>query len=207
MNRNGQNALLKILEEPPKKALLLLVTHGAGGLLPTIRSRCRIMSFKPIDFDDLEIILNKASDGILSSTDVQMLAMLTEGSAGQAVNLLQENGLDDIKTILEALCRIKSLTHDQIDALALSFGKSGNNHSDRNFTFTIIWWLECLINMSANDIPKLTIGKLNIYIPNDWSLHYLVSLHENIAEHIETCINGSLDKRYMIYKALRIIQG
>ena len=41
MNRNAANALLKVLEEPPRQALLLLVSHSPGRLLPTIRSRCR----------------------------------------------------------------------------------------------------------------------------------------------------------------------
>ena len=41
MNRNAANALLKILEEPPHRALLLLISHSPGQLLPTIRSRCR----------------------------------------------------------------------------------------------------------------------------------------------------------------------
>jgi len=57
MNRNGQNALLKILEEPPKNALLILVTHGAGGLLPTIRSRCRFVSFDALDENQIAEIL------------------------------------------------------------------------------------------------------------------------------------------------------
>ncbi len=41
MNRNAANALLKILEEPPRRGLLLLVSHSPGRLLPTVRSRCR----------------------------------------------------------------------------------------------------------------------------------------------------------------------
>src|SRR5262249_59156701 len=41
MNRNGANALLKILEEPPAQALLLIVSHAPGRLLPTTRPRCR----------------------------------------------------------------------------------------------------------------------------------------------------------------------
>ena len=41
MNANAANAVLKVLEEPPKRALLLLVSHNPGRLLPTIRSRCR----------------------------------------------------------------------------------------------------------------------------------------------------------------------
>src|SRR5277367_4475775 len=41
MNPNAANALLKTLEEPPERGILLLVSHAPGGLLPTIRSRCR----------------------------------------------------------------------------------------------------------------------------------------------------------------------
>ena len=48
MNRNAANAVLKILEEPPSRALLLLVSHSPGRLLPTIRSRCRRLMLAPL---------------------------------------------------------------------------------------------------------------------------------------------------------------
>lgn len=47
------NALLKTLEEPPARTLLLLVSHSPGRLLPTIRSRCRVLRFQPLDDDAL----------------------------------------------------------------------------------------------------------------------------------------------------------
>src|SRR4029077_16302490 len=48
MNRNAANSLLKILEEPPRRTLLVLVAHSVGLLLPTIRSRCRHISLPPL---------------------------------------------------------------------------------------------------------------------------------------------------------------
>ena len=48
MNRNAANSLLKVLEEPPRRALLILVAHSAGRLLPTIRSRCRHVALSPL---------------------------------------------------------------------------------------------------------------------------------------------------------------
>src|SRR6516165_11749449 len=48
MNRSAANALLKVLEEPPRQALLLLVSHSPGRLLPTIRSRCRRFPLVPL---------------------------------------------------------------------------------------------------------------------------------------------------------------
>ena len=48
LNRAGENALLKVLEEPPPRALLLLVSHAPGRVLPTIRSRCRTLILRPL---------------------------------------------------------------------------------------------------------------------------------------------------------------
>ena len=47
------NALLKILEEPPRNALLLLISHAPARLLPTIRSRCRRLSLRPLSAEDV----------------------------------------------------------------------------------------------------------------------------------------------------------
>ncbi|MEZ5939192.1 MAG: DNA polymerase III subunit delta' [Hyphomonadaceae bacterium] len=48
LNRNGANAILKTLEEPPARSVLLLVSHGEQAVLPTIRSRCRMLKFDPL---------------------------------------------------------------------------------------------------------------------------------------------------------------
>src|SRR3979411_1676845 len=48
LNREGANALLKILEEPPLRAVLVLVSHSAARVLPTIRSRCRPLALRPL---------------------------------------------------------------------------------------------------------------------------------------------------------------
>ena len=48
LNRAGANALLKVLEEPPERALLLLVCHSASRVLPTLRSRCSVLAMRPL---------------------------------------------------------------------------------------------------------------------------------------------------------------
>jgi DNA polymerase-3 subunit delta' len=53
LNPAGANALLKVLEEPPRRALLLLVSHSAGRVLPTIRSRCRLLVLRPLAAGDV----------------------------------------------------------------------------------------------------------------------------------------------------------
>src|SRR5476649_1397977 len=53
LQREGANALLKVLEEPPARTLLLLISHAPGRELPTIRSRCRRLLLRPLAADDV----------------------------------------------------------------------------------------------------------------------------------------------------------
>jgi DNA polymerase-3 subunit delta' len=92
MNRNAANALLKLLEEPPKRAILLLVSHAPGRLLPTIRSRCRTLNLAPLGDDEVEGLL-RAQAPELSRADAARIARLSEGSIGRALTLAEENGV------------------------------------------------------------------------------------------------------------------
>jgi DNA polymerase-3 subunit delta' len=55
------NALLKSLEEPPAGTFFLLVAHRIGRLLPTIRSRCRILRFAPLEAGQVDLVLSRAA--------------------------------------------------------------------------------------------------------------------------------------------------
>ena len=59
MNRNAQNALLKILEEPPANTALILIANNTSAFLPTVRSRCRTFDFKPLDQDSFSQLLQR----------------------------------------------------------------------------------------------------------------------------------------------------
>jgi DNA polymerase-3 subunit delta' len=103
MSKDSQNVVLKILEEPPKKSIILLVTHGVGGLIPTIRSRCRFVSFDPLSDDIMHDILNKAIDRPIMPDDMDFILSLANGSAGQAIESLENNDIETLKGYLEIL--------------------------------------------------------------------------------------------------------
>jgi len=85
LNVNAANALLKILEEPPESGVLFLVTHAPGRLLPTIRSRCRRLSFPVWPEAKLaEFVQNKSG---VSWEDAEMAASMAGGSPGAALSL------------------------------------------------------------------------------------------------------------------------
>lgn len=90
LETDGANALLKTLEEPPAQTLFLLVSHSPGRLLPTIRSRCRILRFQPIDRDVMTGWLHELRP-ILDRTDVRAVVAASGGVPGKALTLIDSD--------------------------------------------------------------------------------------------------------------------
>ena len=84
LNDESANALLKVLEEPPREALLLLVSHAQGRVLPTIRSRCRLLMLRPLSTANVARGAAAALGRSTDEPDVQEAAALADGSIGQA---------------------------------------------------------------------------------------------------------------------------
>ena len=93
LNTSSANALLKILEEPPAKSILLLISHNPGRLLPTIRSRCAKLALKPLKNEEVATLLRRYMPE-LSEKEVQMLAKISGGSIGRAMKYAQNDALD-----------------------------------------------------------------------------------------------------------------
>ena len=91
MNTQAANALLKMLEEPPARTTLLLVSHQPSRLLPTIRSRCRELRLSAVSPEDMATALAQA--GVDPGPDTAALAELSGGSVGEAVRLMNLGGL------------------------------------------------------------------------------------------------------------------
>ena len=91
MNTNAANALLKLLEEPPGRAMLILLANRPGQLLPTIRSRCQRIELRPLDENTIAESLAK----FLPQADMQerqSLARLSGGTIGAALTLASGEG-------------------------------------------------------------------------------------------------------------------
>lgn len=90
MNPSAANALLKVLEEPPKGATLILISHQPARLLPTIRSRCRMLRMAPLAPDALAQALTQAG---VHPDAPESLSALSGGSAGDALRVIAEDGI------------------------------------------------------------------------------------------------------------------
>jgi DNA polymerase-3 subunit delta' len=123
LNRHAANALLKILEEPPPRAILLLVCAAPGRLLPTIRSRCRRLRLSPLPDEAMSRLLEDYVPG-LDADDRGRLLTLAEGSPGRALLLSQEEGLAIAALVNKLLADLPDLpasrAHEVADFLSRS---------------------------------------------------------------------------------------
>ncbi len=117
MNQSAANALLKILEEPPQRAILLLACAAPGRLLPTIRSRCRRLRLNPLPPEAMERLLADYLPD-LSADDRGRLITLAEGSPGRALLLAQEEGLAIAGLVNEVLAALPGLKPQRAYAMA-----------------------------------------------------------------------------------------
>ena len=106
LNESGANALLKILEEPPRRALLLLVSRSAARVLPTMRSRCRVLALRPLAAEDVARAVAAALGRNADAPDIASASAAADGSVGRALALLKGKALElrnHTITLLEGL--------------------------------------------------------------------------------------------------------
>jgi len=149
MNRNAQNALLKVLEEPPLRAILLLVTHAPGRLLPTIRSRCRRLDLRPLSHGAISRIMAERLPG-LSEADRALASGLAEGSIGRALWLLEAGGLDLYRELSSLLVGLPGLDAGVFHRQAESLARSGSEEAYRASVELLLGWLARLIKSAAS---------------------------------------------------------
>jgi len=103
LNRNAANAILKILEEPPRRALFLVLSHAPGKLLPTIRSRCQPLKLSPLSDGDLAKALAALGTPLDGGKTEEMVLSMSKGSVSQALKLLNYGGTEIIAAFDEVI--------------------------------------------------------------------------------------------------------
>ncbi|MCB8837105.1 DNA polymerase III subunit delta' [Aurantimonas sp. VKM B-3413] len=98
LNRSAANALLKMLEEPPGRSVFLIANHTPGRILPTIRSRCRLLRFEPLGETDLKRAVSSAAPSV-QAAEIDAALRLCEGSVRQALMLIANGGTEINRTL------------------------------------------------------------------------------------------------------------
>ena len=148
LNRNAANALLKVLEEPPARALLLLVSHAPGRLLPTIRSRCQRLALAALPEATVAGLLARYRPD-LDAVDAAALARLAEGSIGRAVELGAAGGLDLYRAVAGLMLGLPRLDSATLHGLGDRFNRPDGEVAFRTAAGLLGRWLGRMVHAGA----------------------------------------------------------
>jgi DNA polymerase-3 subunit delta' len=209
LNRNASNALLKILEEPPERAILLLVAHSPGRLLATIRSRCQDLPLLPLSQPQTLEVLTKACPD-MTGEEAKGLAILAEGAPGVAISLAREGGLDLYGRMVELLAALPSIPTSRLFAVVDDVAR--RNQPDRPLFFAGLLrsWLGRAIRAEAagTELHEAVEGegdaqaRLLAAIPLDrW-----IEVWEKMGRLIRRTEALNLDRRQLVFSLFQTME-
>lgn len=192
LNRNAQNALLKILEEPPAKSLLLLVTQTVGALIPTIRSRARVVDMRAPEPAVFSNLLRKYKPE-LSGPDTELLARISGGAPGRALALLDQGGMAGIRGVFALFETLPSAPDSEVWTLAEKMAVKSTPDPLEAMLDLSLWVMRDHARAAA--LAGDTSGMKR----------WLATL-DALERHRAMCDKGNLDRRHTALGALRILQ-
>ncbi len=199
MNRNAQNALLKILEEPPPQTVLILIAHSIGRLLPTIRSRSRAMAFKPLSPDLFALALSNM--GYTPKPDeLKWLSALTDGCPGQVGEWISQNVMATTGTFFDLWNRWPDLNDSAWQAFITPLSlKSDDAAKALSLNIQLwMWWIKSSVRAKTDPQHRLFLADLVqnpdvSRIIDDFSLGKWISLYDKLQDHFAKTRTAALD--------------
>ncbi len=148
LTNSAQNAILKILEEPPEKVILLLITSMPGYILQTVKSRCQKVFFDPLKPEELQSLMSHHFDNAHIYEDkLKTYAHYTQGSFGNLVKLVIHEGFDVIESFTN------HLNHFELNKIDAYFDKIKINQDPFHYEIilqVIEHWLAQKIKSDEN---------------------------------------------------------
>jgi DNA polymerase-3 subunit delta' len=216
MNRNSANAVLKILEEPPPNAVLLIVAHAPGRLLPTIRSRCRRLALQPLAEDIVVRLLGELAPH-LKAEERAVLARLSEGSIGRALELAGAGSLDLYREMVDVLATLPELDMARLHGFAERFARRGEeaNAAWRSLNYLFDGWLKglarraALANVGGMEAAPIvpSEGGLHARLLAAASLDRWIEAWEKVAHLLSRADAVNLDRKQTVLGSFLVLQS
>ncbi len=211
MNNSGQNAILKILEEPPRKSVLLLVTERPAALLPTIRSRCRVLTLAPLTDATMEVLIRRYRPDIDPATS-RALSRISAGSIGSALDIVRHDGLGLLSEFL-TIAGGSPIEWQAAHVLADRLGTAAADESFRCFAHLLVDWL----GRVARDIGRratssIAIAEINPreralieQLTRPGRLEQLLEVWEKVSNLFARSEGANLDRRLTVISAFEVV--
>jgi DNA polymerase-3 subunit delta' len=197
-NREGVNSLLKIVEEPPERALILLLAHRPGAVLPTIRSRCRRLQLRPLAATDVSDVLLEKRPGT-APDEAAILARIAEGAPGRALRLADLGGAELHKQVGALLERLPATDLPGVHALGDRLGKTGDGEGLSVLGELLDWWLSRVIRR-AGGAPPLAEAEQGVVdrLAGRGSLDRWIDLWEKTGRLVERADALNLERKQVV---------
>ena len=149
----AQNALLKTLEEPPSYTVIFILTTNLEALLPTILSRCVVLSMKPVEDEKIKEYLMDSVK--LPDYKAEVCAAFSRGNVGKARMLALSEEFDNIKA--EAISLMKNIKDMEISEIVTAIKKIGEYSMDISdyLDMLAVWYRDVLLYKATNDLNHL----------------------------------------------------
>ncbi len=196
MNRNAQNAILKILEEPPKDVLIILVAHRLGALIPTIRSRARVISFDSLHCETFFELLSRNGHA-LDSRKKELVYDLSQGSVRSALSYLKDGGLDSFENVIEHLNDYPNWNWSRVHALSASVSSPSQDNEYRLFCVFLQAIFNRLLFCKARQepLPQYLDNPTLQNLVTGMSLEGLIRIVDGLKSHFERIEFSNLDRK------------
>lgn len=211
VNFNGANAMLKTLEEPPERSVIVLIHHQTKPVLPTIRSRCRLVRMLPLDFNDARsriVAMYPEAD----PNWVDVATVLADGAPGKAY-LFAESGAADLYAETAKMLAANEVSLLAIDDLARSWGAAGAANLSRRHSAKLVFdrLLTEAVRASAGiragrpgarlDIEDMAIDAITRRHDAD----RLASLHQQLIRDLDEAERLNLDQGIIFHQLLNVL--
>ena len=201
MHQNGVNGLLKLLEEPPERTLFFVICQHPGRLLDTIKSRCRQLNLNALGTQELITLLQQRFDGLDSNT-AAAAAYLAEGSAGRALTLVEQGGMDLYRDMIEVLEGLPVPSIEKLHALASRFSARAAPASFDIFCYLFSNWLYRVIHGRATGQVQQPVfegeAELIARMSAQMSLEPATRLWEKVNQEMRQVNALNLDKKQAV---------
>ncbi len=201
MGRAGQNAILKILEEPPDRAVLILTTVQPAKLLPTIRSRCQLL---PMDTLSPDIVARLTAEELADWNDAQRhaLGLLAEGSLGRARQLLTCNGLEMYRDLGQLLRSFPRLDWPEIHRFSDGFARIDKQPDFDLLSWMLPWRIERMLRSHARSQPAPNIfdedSHIHTALLSHYAPHIWLEKWETIRDMLNRGLATHLDRKHLL---------
>ncbi|NKB56874.1 MAG: DNA polymerase III subunit delta' [Alphaproteobacteria bacterium] len=210
MNRAAANAILKMLEEPPPATVFLLVSHAPGRLLPTIRSRCRMLTLHPLARDVVEELLSVYRPE-LTEDERRALAGLSDGSIGEATALADAGGLALYQEMVQLLGSVRALDVATVHALGDRLARAGNTAAFETFARMLADWLSRLVRDTASGaaVKEIIPGEAQAAAEfgGQARLAQTMAVWEKVSRLLAQAQSANLDRKQVVVSAFLSLQA